>query len=71
MGYPCLDTVACCNNMLPSVNEEKRLMMHVHVQMRRDELQAPKPLAHCDMKVPGQLLPFCWAALQFNHNLHL
>jgi hypothetical protein len=21
----------------------------------------PQPLAHCDMKVPGQLLPFCWA----------
>ncbi len=41
VGYPCLDTVACCNEMLPSVNEEKRLMMHVHVQMRLDELQGP------------------------------
>ena len=36
--------------------------MHVHVQLRLDELQGPPnmahTLAHCDMKVPGQLLPF-------------
>jgi hypothetical protein len=43
-----------------SVNEKKWLVMHVHVQMRLDELRGP-PLAHCDMKVPVQLLPFCWA----------
>jgi hypothetical protein len=34
--------------------------MHMHVQLKLDELRAPpKPLAHCDMKVSGQLLPFC------------
>jgi hypothetical protein len=44
-----------------SVNEKKWLVMHMHVQLQLDELRGPKPLAHCDMKVPGQLLPFCWA----------
>jgi hypothetical protein len=41
-----------------SVNEEKWLVMHVHVQLKLDELRAKLGLAHCDMKVPGQLLPF-------------
>jgi hypothetical protein len=35
-----------------SVNEQKWLVMNVHVQLRLDEFRAPKPLAHCDMKVP-------------------
>jgi hypothetical protein len=33
--------------------------MHMHVQLKLDELRGPQPLAHCDMKVSGQLLPFC------------
>jgi hypothetical protein len=44
-----------------SVNEKKWLVMHMHVQMRLASFGAPKPLAHCDIKVSGQLLPFCWA----------
>ena len=37
-----------------SVNEKKWLVMHVHVQMRLDELRGPpNPLAHCDMKPAG------------------
>jgi hypothetical protein len=54
----------CCSKIAEaeaavSVNEMKWSMMHVHVQMRLDELRAPpNSLAHCDMKVPGQLLPF-------------
>jgi hypothetical protein len=57
---------SCCSKIaeaeaVVSVNEKKWLVMHVHVQMRLDELRGPQPLAHCDMKVSGQLLPFCWA----------
>jgi hypothetical protein len=47
-----------------SVNEKKWLVMHMHVQLKLDELRGPPnplQLAHCDMKVPGQLLSFCWA----------
>jgi hypothetical protein len=45
-----------------SVNEKKWLVMHVHVQLSLVELRGPpKPLAHCDMKLPGPLLPSCWA----------
>ena len=44
-----------------SVNERKWLVMHMHVQLKLDELRGPpKPLAHCDMTVPSQLLPFFW-----------
>ena len=39
-----------------SVNEKKWLVMHMHVQLKLDELRGPpNPFAHCDMKVPGQL----------------
>ena len=44
-----------------SVNEKKWVVMHMHVQLKLDELRGPPTLAHCDLKVPGQLLPFCWA----------
>ena len=57
----------CCNKIAEaeaavSVNKKKWLVMHMHVQLQLDEPRGPpKPLAHCDMKVPGRLLPFCWA----------
>ena len=48
-----------------SVNEEKWLVMQKEAcacaNAARRASGPPKPLAHCDMKVPGQLLTFCWA----------
>jgi hypothetical protein len=45
-----------------SVNEKKWLVMHMHVQRKLDELRGPpNPWLTVTMKVPGQLLPFCWA----------
>jgi hypothetical protein len=39
-----------------SVNEKKWLVMHMHVQLRLDELRAPP---NPWLTVSGQLLPFC------------
>jgi hypothetical protein len=56
-------STSCCNKIAEaeaavSVNKQKWLVMHMHVQLQLDELRGPpKPLAQCDMKVPGQLLP--------------
>jgi hypothetical protein len=63
----CISIGGCCSKIaeaeaVVSVSKKKRLVMHVHgVNAARRALGPPKPLAHCDMKVPVQLLPFCWA----------
>jgi hypothetical protein len=42
-----------------SVSEKKWLVMHMHVQLKLDELRgAPNPWLTVTLKVPGQLLPF-------------
>jgi hypothetical protein len=49
-----------------SVNEEKKARREVVSDACACAAEArrasgpPKPFAHCDMKVPGQLLSFCW-----------
>jgi hypothetical protein len=45
-----------------SVNQQKWSVMHMHVQLKLDELRGlPNPWLTVTLKVPGQLLPFCWA----------
>jgi hypothetical protein len=45
-----------------SVNEKKWSVMHMHVQLKLDELRdPPNPWLTVTLKVPGLLLPFCWA----------
>jgi hypothetical protein len=49
-----------------SVNEKKWLVMHMHVQLKLDELRGPpNPWLTVTLKVPGQLLPF-WSQLVEN-----
>ena len=50
--------VICCRKIAEAeaalVCQRKEVVMHMHVQLKLDELRGPpKPLAHCDMKVSG------------------
>jgi hypothetical protein len=57
--------MVCCSKIaeaeaVVSVNQKKWLVMHV--QLKLDELRGPpNPWLTVTLKVPGQLLPFCWA----------
>jgi hypothetical protein len=44
-----------------AVSKKKWLVMHMHVQLKLNKFRGPPNSCLTVMKVPGQLLPFCWA----------